>query len=184
MPSIGALFKNVRAGQSKLAWNLPALSTVEDLALTSSDFQHESAIPKAHVAKRIGGTNQSPSLAWDTPPEGTSQLLLVIEDADVPLPFPLPHVAALLDPTLTSLPTGALNGHSAARGVQLIKVLLGTGYDGPAPIKGHGPHRYVFQLFALADPIPESARKSLKSTLKSPTRALARGRLDGFVQRS
>lgn len=184
MPSMGALFMKVRAGQSKLAWNLPALRTVEDLALTSSDFDHESAIPRTHVAKRIGGANHSPSLAWDAAPEGTCQLLLVVEDADVPLPFPLAHVAALIDPALTSLPTGALNAHSAARGVQLIKVLLGTGYDGPAPIKGHGPHRYVFQLFALADPIPESARKSLKSTLRASTRALARGRLDGFVQRA
>lgn len=184
MIAIGTLLSNLRAGESRLAWNRPALSAPEDLALTSADFDHESAIPRIHAATRIGGNNQSPSLTWAGVPRGTGQLLLICEDVDVPLPFPLAHVAALLPPMLTSLPTGGLNAQSTAGGVQLLKVLLGTGYEGPAPVKGHGPHRYVFELFALADPIPVRARTNLKSVLKTPTRVLARGRLDGFTERT
>lgn len=184
MTGIGALLANLRAGDSRIAWNRPAMSAPDGLALASADFDHESTIPRVHAAKRIGGDNQSPSLTWAGVPQGTGQLLLICEDVDVPLPFPLAHVAALLPPTLTSLPTSGLNAQSTCDGVQLLKVLLGKGYEGPAPIKGHGPHRYVFQLFALADPIPARARTNLRSVLKTPLRVLARGRLDGFVERT
>ncbi|MET0450991.1 MAG: YbhB/YbcL family Raf kinase inhibitor-like protein [Mycobacterium sp.] len=183
MTGIGALLSNLRAGESRVAWNRPALSAPDDLVLTSADFDHESAIPRIHAAARIGGENQSPSLNWAGVPRGTGQLLLICEDVDVPLPFPLAHVAALISPTWDSLPTGGLNARSIVGGVHLLKVLLGTGYEGPAPIKGHGPHRYVFQLFALADPIPARTRANLKSVLKTPICVLARGRLDGFVER-
>lgn len=181
---LGALLVDVRAGQAKLVWNRPALRATDDLGLTSADFGHESTIPRAHAATRIGGVNRSPSLIWSAAPPSTAELLLVVEDVDVPLPRPLAHVAALIDPEVTSLPAGGLSASTVGDGVQLLKVLLGRGYEGPAPIRGHGPHRYVFQLFALADAIPDHARKNLRTALKTPTRVLARGRLDGFVERA
>jgi len=50
----------------------------------------------------------------------------------------------------------------------------------------HGPHRYVFQLFALAaDPgsaAPQSARP--REVLAAARDVLARGRLDGFYRRA
>ncbi|KAA6417928.1 MAG: hypothetical protein FRX49_12086 [Trebouxia sp. A1-2] len=68
--------------------------------------------------------------------------------------------------------------------VTLQKGTLGLyGYRGPRPIPGHGPHTYVFQLFALKEPL----------TLKSPAgytvfvnqlkgNVLAWGRLDGTYE--
>lgn len=67
---------------------------------------------------------------------------------------------------------------------------MGRGYLGPAPIKGHRPHRYVFQIFALAKPVTagssgaalDSARP--RDVLGAAGDVLARGRLDRVCERS
>jgi phosphatidylethanolamine-binding protein (PEBP) family uncharacterized protein len=67
---------------------------------------------------------------------------------------------------------------------------MGRGYMGPEPIKGHGAHRYVFQLFALPSAIIsaedgarlDSARpRTVLRAVNGPV--LARGRLDGLYTR-
>ncbi|MFG1684082.1 hypothetical protein ACGFNP_28195 [Nonomuraea sp. NPDC049269] len=88
MTILGTLLKNKRAGEAHLAWNLPALAGPEVLGLNSSDFEHEGVIPKAHAGKRAGGENRSPALAWSGTPEGTAQLLLVVQDIDSPTRIP------------------------------------------------------------------------------------------------
>jgi len=155
--------------QARLAWNAPNLAGKESLALSSPDFGNEAMIPAVHAAKRAGGKDLSPALTWSPVPDGTAQLLLVIEDPDAPTALPYVHCVALLEPSLTSLPQGALN----------------SGYIGPAPSKGHGPHRYVFQLFALAKPVTgvvDPARP--RDVLAAAGDVLARGRLDGLYERA
>jgi phosphatidylethanolamine-binding protein (PEBP) family uncharacterized protein len=63
---------------------------------------------------------------------------------------------------------------------------MGRGYLGPEPIKGHGPHRYVFQLFALATAmsggtLEKDSPRSVLATATGPV--LARGRLTGIYER-
>ena len=67
---------------------------------------------------------------------------------------------------------------------------MGRGYLGPEPIKGHGPHRYVFQLFALPTaitaaeggaPLDAAKPRAVLAAVDGP--ALARGRLDGRYTR-
>ena len=152
MSIMGTLLKNRRAGEAGLAWNLPALAGPETLQLSSPAFADGAPIPLEHAGKRIGGREASPPLSWSQAPEGTAELLLVMEDIDVPMGKPFVHLVALVDPTFTALAAGALNPATAAGGVRLLKSTMGRGYMGPSPIKGHGPHRYVFQLFALAAP--------------------------------
>jgi len=58
-----------------------------------------------------------------------------------------------------------------------------------APPKGHGPHRYVFQLFALAEPLSIGSKGGAeeappRKVLAAAGPVLARGRIDGFYQRS
>jgi Raf kinase inhibitor-like YbhB/YbcL family protein len=155
------------------------------LSLSSPDFGNEETIPVVHVAKRLGGKDLSPALTWSSTPEGTVQLLLVVEDPDAPTSAPFVHCVALLEPSVTSLPQGALDAKNPGPGVRVLRSGMGRGYRGPGPIKGHGPHRYVFQLFALGAPVtvadPDSAKP--REVIGAATGVLARARLDGLYER-
>jgi Raf kinase inhibitor-like YbhB/YbcL family protein len=188
MSIVGTLLKNRRAGEAGLAWNLPALAGPETHPRYSEAFADGAPIPLEHAGKRIGGRETSPPLSWSPAPEGTAELLLVMEDIDVPMGKPFVHLVALVDPTVTALPGGALSPATVAGGVRLLKSTMGRGYVGPAPIKGHGPHHYVFQLFALASPVaPDNAAaagaspRALLGAVRGPV--LARGRLTGSYER-
>jgi len=190
MTILGTLLKNKRAGEAHLAWNLPALAGPEALALLSTDFDHEGVIPMAHAGKRAGGDNRSPALTWSGTPDDTAQLLLVVQDVDSPTRTPFVHCVALLEPDLVALPTGALSAGSPVPGVRVLRPGMGRGYLGPEPIKGHGLHRYVFQLFALSTAITSAAGDAPLDTAKPSAvlaavtaPALARGRLDGLYAR-
>jgi hypothetical protein len=190
MSPIGRLLRNRRAGDAHSAWHLPNFQGPELLALTSQGFGDGAAMPLKNCAKTIGGDNVSPQLAWTAPPPGTAQLLLIVEDIDVPLRKPAVHCAALIDPAAGQLELGALAAKRPGSGVRVLRSTVGRGYHGPAPIKGHGPHRYVFQLFALeraldSDPnaiSPDRARpRALMAAVNAPV--LGRGRLTGVYER-
>ena len=89
----------------------------------------------------------SPPLQWSGVPPQAKRLVLLVEDIDVPLLRPLTHaVAYAIDPATTSLDEGALGGERETMGFN------GAGrrrYIAPAPLPGHGPHRYVFTLLAV-----------------------------------
>jgi Raf kinase inhibitor-like YbhB/YbcL family protein len=182
--------KNRRPGQPGLAWSSPNLAGEQTLALSSPDFEHEGTIPAVHASARAGGKDLSPALAWSPAPEDTAQLLLVIEDPDAPTPMPFIHCVALLDPSVTGLAHGALDAASSSGGVRILRSGTGRGYLGPAPPKSHGPHRYAFQLFALATSLTAgpggAALDSAKprEVLAAARDVIARGRLDGFYQRT
>jgi Raf kinase inhibitor-like YbhB/YbcL family protein len=181
---IGKLLKNRHAGHEGLAWNLPNLAGPDTLALNSPDFTHEGTIGVAHASKRIGGKDLSPALTWAAVPDGAEQLLLVVEDPDAPTKVPNVHCVSLLEPSLTGLPQGALAAAHPADGVRIMRSRTGRGYAGPAPVKGHGPHRYVFQLFALAKPVSADDDAPPCDVLAAAGDVLARGRHDGFYERS
>jgi Raf kinase inhibitor-like YbhB/YbcL family protein len=188
MGILGALLKNRKAGETHLAWNLPTLSGPQTLTLTSEAFRDGETIPAEHAGKRAGGRNASPPLAWSEAPSGTASLLLVVEDVDAPTPKPFVHCVALIDPSVRQLPADGLSGQGSADGVRLLRSGMGRGYLGPEPIKGHGPHRYVFQLFALTDAaVPEAGQaagsrpRTLLASIPGPV--LARGRLTGIFER-
>lgn len=186
MALLGKLLKNRRAGEAGLAWHAPNLAGADTLAVTSTDFQHEATLPVVHAGRKLGGQETSPALAWSAAPTGTAQLLLVVEDPDAPTPKPFNHGVFLIDPSVTSLGRGALDGTSPATGVRALQSGKGRGYLGPAPIKSHGPHRYAFQLFALAEPVTaasggadvETAKPNAVLAAAGPV--LARGRIDGL----
>lgn len=189
MSLLGRLLHNRRAGEIHMAWNRPNFQGSELLALSSPDFGDNDVMPRTTTAKYVGGDNRSPSLSWSPPPAGTAQLLLVVEDVDVPMSKPAVHCVALIDPATEQLEPGALAAKRPGRGVRLMRSAIGRGYHGPAPIKGHGPHRYVFQLFALGDPVAgDSDAKQhrarpgdLMAAVTAPV--LGRGRLTGVFER-
>lgn len=190
MTLLGRILRNRRAGDTHLAWHLPNLQGPELLTLTSRHFADGGTMPLENCAKYIGGDDRSPDLAWTQLPPGTAQLLLAVEDIDVPVGKPAVHCLALIDPAAGSLEPGALSAKQPGPGVRVLRSTIGRGYHGPAPVKGHGPHHYVFQLFALESPVggssdatsPDRARpRALLSTVTAPV--LGRGRLTGVFER-
>jgi phosphatidylethanolamine-binding protein (PEBP) family uncharacterized protein len=194
MTLLGTLLKNRRSRDAHSAWNFLNLQGPETLSVTSRDFVDGESIPLDHVGKRIGGKNLSPHLTWSSPPPETTELVLLVEDLDVPTPKPAVHCLAIIDPSRLEfpdhLPPGALSAREPAAGVRILRSTISRGYHGPEPIKGHGPHRYVFQVFALSRPVSSTVAgtaldrarpRALLSSLSAPV--TARGRLTGIYER-
>jgi hypothetical protein len=194
MTLLGSLLKNRRNREADSAWNRPNLQGPETLVVTSAAFEDGGLIPREHIGKPVGGGNLSPELTWSPLPAEATKLLLVVEDLDVPTSKPAVHCLALIDPSRLDnpnhLPTGALSAREPAEGVQILRSTITRGYHGPEPLKGHGPHRYTFQLFALSGEIlstidGEKLGRARPSTLLSSITApvVARDRLTGIHER-
>jgi Raf kinase inhibitor-like YbhB/YbcL family protein len=188
----GRLMRGVHAGEEKLIWNHPAVASAPvAIVLSSSSFQDGAPMPARFAAKAIGGENQSPPLEWSNLPSGTAEVVLVMEDPDAPLPVPSMHLVATgILPRTSGLPAGGLPAGSLNRETQSSQVRLGKGrmgrlgYAGPMPPPSHGPHRYVFQIFALDRALRTDIAFDRKMLLREiEGRVLARGRLIGIYER-
>ncbi|OYN98160.1 YbhB/YbcL family Raf kinase inhibitor-like protein [Enemella evansiae] len=180
MPVLGRALRNRRAGVRHSVRRAPELQAPAEISLVSPDFSHQGTIPAPHRAAPQGD-NLSPALAWHGVPEGTEQLLLIIEDIDAPLKKPIVHALALLDPALTHLPQGALGADSAQ-----VRLLPGTlnrrGYQGPRPIPNHGVHRYGFHLYALDVVLPGTLSGLAEVLPRVAGHVLASGFLEGWAE--
>lgn len=185
MRLIGRALRGVRAGESKMAWNHPSTSSPASISLSSPAFLDGESIPIAHAGKGLGD-GVSPPLRWSNLPPDTAELVLIVEDPDAPLPTPSVHLIATgVPPDANGLPAGALNATSHSEGLQLHHGRLKRkGYFGPLPPPGHGSHRYVFQLFALVQPVETSETLNRKTFLEAiEGKVVARGRLTGLFER-
>jgi Raf kinase inhibitor-like YbhB/YbcL family protein len=184
MNPVGRALRNRRAGHHTLVWARPDLQAPETFTLTSPAFEHGSPIPERHRG-RLFGANISPELAWTPPPVGTLELVLVVQDPDVPFGKPATHALTVgIDPSLQGIPENGLTDPSPIRGAKHGKGGLGhRGYAGPMPIRSHGPHSYVFQLFALDRQLELPDGFSLADALAAMTdHVLGRARLDGTYE--
>jgi len=185
MPNpIGRALRNRRAGHDTLVWARPDLQAPESFTLTSPAFEHGTPIPQRHRG-RLFGAHISPALAWTTPPAGTAELVLIVQDPDVPFGKPATHALTLgIDPALHGIPENGLTHPSPVEGLKHGKGPLGhRGWAGPMPIPSHGPHSYVFQLFAL-DHNPDLPHTfTLTDALHTMTgHVIGRARLDGTYE--
>lgn len=130
------------------------------------------------------GANLSPELEWDGTPEGTASWALICEDPRGPegepfalwLVYNIPPTVRSIPENLSKLPLPPeLPG--AAQGVNDTGTF---GYEGPAPPRGHPPHRYGFTLYAL-DKILSMEPGARADTLRGAMQGhiLANGRLVG-----
>lgn len=155
---LGVALRHRRPGPDAGLQHAPELATTGTLRLTSTAFAHGGSIARRHSAPGRGA-NVSPQLSWRDVPAGTAELLLVMEDVDVPADRPGLHLAALLPPDRAGLAEGELTADSP--GIRWIPARRGrTGYRGPRPIPGHGDHRYGFHLFALDRAVPDDVLRS------------------------
>jgi Raf kinase inhibitor-like YbhB/YbcL family protein len=182
---LGILLRGRHAGDARLLHHeLPAEPGEVSLQLSSSAFIAGGTIPDRYAGEGVGD-NVSPPLRWSVPPSGTVELVLVMEDPDAPLRRPFVHlIAAGIDPFVTGFSEGILGADSSAACVLGITTFRHRGYSGPRALPGHGPHRYVFQLFALGERsgLARGARRGeLVAALKG--KLLARGTLEGYSER-
>lgn len=185
MPNLlGVALRNKRVGYEKLAWAGPGLRAPENFTLSSPEFSDGSPLPEDYRG-RLFGHNTSPALRWTAPPEGTAELVLIVEDADSPFGNPNTHgLAAGIDPALGGIPVDGLTGSGPAGGPTLGKAGRQQGWFGPMPIPSHGPHRYVFQLFALDLRLDLPAGFKLSDALTAMSgHVIGRARLEGTCER-
>lgn len=178
---LGRALRGVRAGARRSPLAGGAFEAPTTIAVTSAAFTDGGAMPASSAGKGVGD-NASPPLRWDALPPETRQLVLIIDDVDVPLPRPLLHTAAVIDPSVGGVAAGALQ--PGCPGIRFPRADLGQrGYAGPRPIPGHGPHHYRFQVFALDCTIANNvtSAKGLLAAMRG--HVLARGTLTGTYER-
>ncbi|WP_456381392.1 YbhB/YbcL family Raf kinase inhibitor-like protein [Hydrogenimonas sp.] len=124
-----------------------------NLRLESTDLSPRLSIRHVYDGYGCGGENLSPELSWSGEPKGTKSFAVTMYDPDAPrekgwwhwILFDIPKGVHRLprgagNPEKGLLPPGAKEGKND----------FGTlGYGGACPPRGHGPHRYIFTLYAL-----------------------------------
>jgi Raf kinase inhibitor-like YbhB/YbcL family protein len=188
MSLLGKILQPARVGPDKLLLNASKFAAVpQTIRLTSTAFEDGGRIPSLYT---VEAGEISPPLAWDNIPPGTKELVLLIEDIDVPFPQPLLHLLAYgIQPTTKGFAEDTLPSREHEE--QRPGILLGFNsrkkqlYLGPAPIESHGPHHYVFEMLALAESllfeqVPD--KDMFLEAIKDKT-VLATGRLTGTYER-
>lgn len=164
----------VRAGEAMPAFTLSCVA-----------FSDGNAIPEQYTGD---SADLSPPLRWSGVPEGTREFALICEDPDAPGTDAFVHwVIYNISPNTTALPEG-MNSEKRlelpVRADQGVNSFGNTGYNGPLPPFGHGPHRYVFTLYALDTELalkPGATKGELLRAIRH--HVLARARLVGIYER-
>jgi hypothetical protein len=142
------------------------------LALTSTAFGHNGAIPARHSCD---GEDRSPPLAWSGVPANARSLVLIVDDPDAPDPK-APRMTWVhwllynLPPGTTSLAEGVSARELPKGTLQGVNDWKRTGYGGPCPPVGR--HRYFHKLYALDTVLPD---------LGAPTRARLEKAMAGHI---
>ena len=112
--------------------------------LTSKDFKDGDVLPDVQVQAK---GNTSPHLVWSGAPEGTKSFAITVYDPDAPTGsgfwhWTVANIPASVSEIMTGgpLPSGAVEGRTD---------FGAPGFGGAAPPPGHGPHRYIFSVFAV-----------------------------------
>ena len=133
MRLLGKLLSRFRAGGHRSPLAGPEYAGASTIDVTSSVFADGGTIPQKHAGKGVGD-NVSPALQWTGVPADAKQLVLIMDDLDVPMPKPLMHTIAVIEPDVGGLGEAELK--PGTTGVRLIKA-FGDTYVGPRPIPGN-----------------------------------------------
>ena len=147
----------------------PLPRAAAELTLESPAFDDGGTVPRRYTCD---GAGVSPPLSWSGVPRAARELALVVEDPDADR---FVHWTVLrIPPRATGVGEGAVP-HGA---VETVNSFGDRRWGGPCPPEGKAPHRYVFALYALREPLdlgksasPDEVRDALSE------QALARGLL-------
>jgi Raf kinase inhibitor-like YbhB/YbcL family protein len=151
------------------------------IKLTSPAFQPGEPIPQKYTGE---GDDVSPPLKWSDPPKGTQEFALIVDDPDAPSPQPWVHwIMSGIAPDTLELPEGVKSSGSG-QGTNSFPSGAKTGYRGPMPPPGHGPHHYYFRLYALDTKLnlpPSATKDKLLSVMNG--HVLGEGEIIGTYER-
>ena len=129
--------------------------------LTSPAFKEGDTIPKEYTCE---GQNHSPELHWSEVPANTQGYALIVDDPDAPVGTFTHWVLFNIPGNASALAQGATSGVAGRNDFGR------SGYGGPCPPRGHGPHRYFFKLAALdvasLNLKPGASRSSVEAALQ------------------
>ena len=150
--------------------------------LTSTGFTDGGALPDAQVQAK---GNRSPQLSWSGAPEGTKSFAITCYDPDAPTGSGFWHwTVANLPADVTELAEGASPAGLPKGAVEGRTDFGEPGFGGAAPPPGHGPHRYIFTVFAVdtekLDVTPENSGAVFGFNLHFHT--LARASITGVYE--
>ena len=115
--------------------------------VSSTGFTDGGDLPDAQVYAK---GNRSPQLSWSGAPEGTKSFAVTCYDPDAPTGSGFWHwTVANIPADVTGLAEGASSGGLPAGAVEGRTDFGEPGFGGAAPPPGHGPHRYIFTVFAV-----------------------------------
>jgi len=169
---LGKALKNVRAGHGKLTiarLGGEGLLNKDGFRLASPAFGDGDELDPSFTADEDDAV--APPLEWTAPPPGAHELAIVVEDPDSPSPEPFCHWLVWgLAPQAGKLLEGEAPPRTGKNSFGNSEWLL------PDPPTGHGPHDYVFQLFALDLPLalmPGAGRNELVAEMDGHVLAAA-----------
>lgn len=147
------------------------------LRVRSSAFNDHDLMPER--MSRDGG-NVSPPLEWSGVPDGTAELVLLVEDPDAGSVPTVHWLVTGIDPHST----GTGEGQVPPGGQQWPNSFGWIGWAGPHPPFGDDPHRYFFRLYAVREPLPLPDRPQAPDVHRAlRRRQLASGNLVGTFGR-
>lgn len=118
---------------------------LSDLNLTTTAFTDGGAIPARYTGE---GEDVSPALDWSQAPEGTKAFAVICHDPDAPLVKPGTY--GFVHWVLYDVPGSATGlAEGAGDGTSGVNDSGKSGYSGPMPPEGHGPHHYFYWVLAL-----------------------------------
>lgn len=181
---VGRALRGLRAGHDRVASERAFAAAPDAIFLESPAFEDGGRIPRRYTAD---GEKLSPPLRWIAPIKGAESHVLIVEDPDAPTLEPLVHLLAWdLAPGDGELPEGRFRSphHEGFNETLGRNSFLQPAYLPPDPPRGHGPHDYVFQIFALDRRLGFTRTPSLKAVIAAMQgHVLAKGVLSGSYER-
>lgn len=113
--------------------------------VSSPEFQDGGTIPVRYTGD---GEDVSPPLRWSGVPGGSAELAVLVEDPDAPGGTFVHWMLTGLDADSGGLEEGSVPPATS----EGLNGFGRTGWAGPQPPPGDGPHRYVFTVLALSEP--------------------------------
>jgi Raf kinase inhibitor-like YbhB/YbcL family protein len=147
----------------------------QTIRVLSPDFDDGGTIPKRFTCD---GADVSPMLRLADVPPAARELALIVEDPDADR---FVHWSVLgIPPRSTVISEGEV-----PRGAVETENSFGDkGWGGPCPPEGDDPHRYVFAVYALREPLDLGGDASADEVREGiADAAIARGTLTGRYER-